>query len=111
MNIFQWIAHLGNGGHHNFTKYVNETIGPRVNDPDNPSGMKYSMIRICSICGRREIYREVAWAKKTSSYGKGEMIEHTPSEWVRLVPIAETIKHRGRKIKVGYTCFSEMKNR
>ncbi len=62
MNIFQWIAHLGNGGHHNFTKYVNETIGPRVNDPDNPSGMKYSMIRICSIFYDPDLFH--LWTKR-----------------------------------------------
>lgn len=107
MNIFHLLFHWK----HNWMQTVNETIGPKNVDPSNPSGWKYPLIRECVVCGRKEIFRDTQWTKKTSSYGGGEIIEKTPSGWLRLARINETIRDHGRKIKVGYSCFSETKKR
>lgn len=87
-------------GRHQWLQTQNDTIGPPNVDPENPSDMKYTLLRECTICGEREIYRDVQWTKKTKSTG-GEVIEKTPPGWLRMAGPKEAIASKGRRYYVG----------
>lgn len=93
MKIFAKIWYCLRNRHRWMEQELNETIGPKNPDPSNPTKMKYPLIRECYDCGRREIYRDTQWTKKTLSHG-GEIIEKTESEWCRLAKPNEQIVGR-----------------